>query len=200
MTVALDAGGLAGLPSKEQKEALAWADKVLAMGDRAPFDVRAEALALKGLSTRGLLVYLTGLGEQGLLAPSHVNALRELVLNNPALRRGDSRLIPDPVEAERHYAAGVNFYFARDYASAEQEFVTAVESDNGDARYFYFLGLARLARGDRDGYEDLDQGARLEGQGRPDRAAVSTALERIQGPLRRTLNAVRTRPVRERAR
>jgi hypothetical protein len=200
MATGVDAGGLAGLPTKDQKEALALADKILEMGDKVPFDVRAQALALKGLYTRGLLVYIAGLGERGLLAPEHANALLDLVRNNPVLRRPDYRMIPDPMEAERHYAAGLNFYFGRNYANAEKELVAAVENDNSDARYFYFLGLSRLAQGNRDGYEDLDQGARLERQGRPDRAAVSAALERIQGPLRRTVNAVRTRPVKERAR
>ena len=56
-----------------------------------------------------------------------------------------------------------------------------MEHDGQDARYYYFLGLAQLMQGDRDAYEDFDQGARLEQQNRPPRAAVSAALERVQG-------------------
>ena len=59
---------------------------------------------------------------------------------------------------------------------------------------------AALAQGKRDAYEDFDQAAGLERRGRPDRAAVSTALERVQGPMRRVLNNIRNRPVKERAR
>ena len=59
---------------------------------------------------------------------------------------------------------------------AGKEFAAAVENDNGDARYYYFLGLARLAQGKRDAYEDFDQGARLEELGRPTRAAVPSSV------------------------
>ncbi len=59
--------------------------------------------------------------------------------------------------------------------------------------------LARLAQGKREAYEDFDQGARLERQGRPDSAAVAAALERVQGQVRWVLNAARTRPARNSA-
>ena len=68
-------------------------------------------------------------------------------------------------------------------------------NDGNDARYFYFLGLSRLAQGSREAMEDFDEAAQLERAGKPDRAAVSTALERVQGPMRRALNNIRTRPV-----
>ena len=62
-----------------------------------------------------------------------------------------------------------------------------------DARYHYFLGLSRLAQDKREAYEDFDQAARLERLGRPGRPAVSAALERVQGPMRRVLNEIRNR-------
>ena len=100
----------------------------------------------------------------------------------------------DPVEAEKHFAAGLHWYNERDYAKAEKEFFTSVEQDGQDARYYYYLGLAQLMLGDRDAFEDFEQGARLESQNRPPRAAVSAALERVQGPARARLNGVRDRP------
>jgi tetratricopeptide (TPR) repeat protein len=186
-----------GAPTADQKEAERLADEVLAQGDKVPFDVRAQALAVKGLYTRALNVYTAGLREKGLLAPGYANALLDLIAEHPALRRPETLLIPDPLEAERHYSAGLNFFFARNYAQAEREFLSAVQNDNADARYFYFLGMSRLALGQRDAYEDLDQGARLEWLGKPSRAAVSTALERVQGPMRQLVNAIRTRPIKD---
>jgi len=99
----------------------------------------------------------------------------------------------NPLEADRHYAAGLNLYFARRYDAAEREFQAALNNDNQDARFYYFLGLSRLAQGRPDAYGDFDQGARLEKRGLPPRAAVSTSLERVQGPVRQTLNSVRDR-------
>jgi tetratricopeptide (TPR) repeat protein len=179
------------------REAEKLADEVLAMGDKAPFDVRAQALAVKGLYTRALRTYTTGLREKGLLAPAYANALLELIAEHPMLKRPDTVVVPEPAEGEKHYAAGVNYFFSRRYLDAEKEFLSAVEHDNGDARYYYYLGLSRLAQDKREAYEDFDQAARLERLGRPARGAVSDALERVQGPMRRVLNEVRSRPVKE---
>lgn len=172
------------------------ADEVLALGDKAPFDARAQALAIKGLYTRALQVYTAGLRDNGLLAPEHANTLLELLQGHPVLRRPESKEQPDPLRGERHYASGLNQFFAGQYARAEKEFLSAVENDKNDARYHYYLGLTRLAQGKREAHEDFDQGARLERQGRPDTTAVSAALERVQGPMRKLLNAARTRPAR----
>jgi tetratricopeptide (TPR) repeat protein len=185
------------VPGAEPAEAVRLADEILAAGDKVPFDVRAQALAIKGLHTRALRAYIDGLAAQGLLAPGHANNLRSLLEGNPSLRRPDTRTPADPFQAEKAYGAGLNAYFGKKYVEAEREFASAVENDNGDARYFYFLGLARLARGDRAAYEDFDQGAALERMGRPDRAAVSRALERVQGDVRRVLNRIRSRPAKD---
>jgi hypothetical protein len=102
-------------------------------------------------------------------------------------------MIGNPLEAEKHYSAGLRRYFARDYEQAEKEFRAAVNNDSQDARYFYFLGLARWARGDREASRDFEQAVRLEQQNRPSREAVAAALERVQGPMRRVVNEIRSR-------
>ena len=56
-----------------------------------------------------------------------------------------------------------------------------------DARYLWFLGLARYQQGKSSYHEDFRQAAALEQQGNPNRAEVNAALERIQGPLRAVL-------------
>jgi tetratricopeptide (TPR) repeat protein len=176
------------------REAERLADEVLAAPEGSvPFEVRAQALAIKGLYTRALTTYVEGL--RPLLPPRYADGLMRIVRSHPGLMsRPDSRLVPDPLAAERHYAAGLNFYFARNYPSAEREFLAAIENDSQDARFYYYLGLSRLLQNKRGAAEDFDQGARLEARGRPAPAAVSAALERVQGAARRRVNEARTRP------
>jgi hypothetical protein len=179
--------------SPERREAEKLADEILAAPEGAvPFDVRAQALAIKGLHTRALTAYAEGLRKY--LPPRYADGLLRMVRSHPGLSRPESRLVSDSLLAEKHYAAGVNFYFARNYRSAEKELLAAIENDSQDARFFYYLGLARLLQNKRGAAEDFDQGARLEAQGRPAPAAVSAALERVQGPARRRVNEARTRP------
>jgi hypothetical protein len=195
LVVALTLQGPAGDAAAGEAEKLA--DEILAMGDKAPFDVRAQALAIKGLHTRAVTTFVNGLRDKGRLPAEDANTLIGLMADHPGLRRPESKATPDPMLSERYYGAGLNFFFARRFADAEREFLSAIESDSSDARYFYYLGLARLAQGKRDAMEDFDQGARLEQAGRPDRAAVSASLERIQGRMRRELSEVRDRPTRD---
>jgi hypothetical protein len=179
--------------SPAQQEAEKLADEVLAAPeDAVPFDVRAQALAIKGLYTRALTAYAEGLRPY--LPPRYSEGLLRMVRSHPGLSRPDSKLVPDPLLAEKYYSAGLNFYFARNYRNAEKEFLAAIENDSQDARFFYYLGLSRLLQGKRGAAEDFDQGARLEARGRPAPAAVSAALERVQGPARRRVNEARMRP------
>jgi tetratricopeptide (TPR) repeat protein len=184
----------AGANAGAQQEAEKLADEVLAAPEgTVPFDVRAQALAVKGLYTRALETYVEGLRPH--VPRNLADGLLRIIRSHPALGRPESLATPNPLEAERHYAAGLNFFFARDYADAEKDFLLAVENDNQDARYFYFLGLSRLMQGKRrEAYEAFEAGARLERQNRPGPAAVSGALERIQGPARRVVNEARNRP------
>jgi TolA-binding protein len=180
-------------PTPAQQEAEKLADDVLKAGDAIPFDVRAQALAVKGRWTAALNTFAEGL--RGHLPAAYSQALLSIVRNHPRLRPPDGQPTPNPLEAEKHYSAGVNFYFDRDYQSAEQEFAAAVDNDSQDARYYYFLALSRLMQGKRqDAAEDLDRGALLERAGRPAPGAVSEALERVQGPARRIVNEARSRP------
>ena len=178
-------------------EAERLAREILAAGDKVPFPARAQALAVQGLHTQALRTYLDGLLAKGLLSPTHANALRALIEEHPTLSRPESKITPDPILGEKAYGKGLNHFFARRYSAAEEAFKDAVKNDNGDARYYYFLGLSRLALGDREGFEDFDQAAALERSGRPDKAAVSKSLERVQGPMRRALNNVRDGAIRD---
>jgi hypothetical protein len=110
----------------------------------------------------------------------------------PVVRRPPSTEQPNPLLAEAHYAAGLRAYFGGRFADAEADFDAAVQCDRKDARYFYFLGLSRLALGEaREANADFEEGARLERDNLPARKVVSTALERIQGAPRQALNRFR---------
>jgi tetratricopeptide (TPR) repeat protein len=172
------------------------ADEILkAPANTVPFDVRAQALAVKGRWTLALQTYTDGLRPY--VPQQYAAGLAYLVFNHPRLKRPDSLRVPNPAEAARHFAGGLNFYFDRDYANAERSFLLAVENDTQDARYFYFLGLSRLAQNRRrEALDDFDQGAMLERLNRPTPAAVSESLERVQGPTRQIVNDVRYRPER----
>jgi hypothetical protein len=178
-------------PNAPNQEAVELLEKLLANKD-LPFDVRAEAMARLGLWSAALSVYAEGLRPY--LRRDQADLLLWLVKNHPRLSGPDARTVPNPLEAEKNYAAGLRYYNERRYSDAEKAFLGAVEQDGQDARYFYFLGLARWQQGKRSAYEDFEQGALLEQKNRPSRAAVSAALERVQGRARRDLNEVRDRP------
>jgi hypothetical protein len=189
----------APLPPGDQPdaaEAEKLADEVLrAPEGSVPFNVRAQALAIKGRWTQALRLYADGI--RLFLPPEYRDGLLFLILNHPRLNRPDNLRVANPFEAEKHFAAGVNLYFDCDFVYAEKELLLAVENDGQDARYYYFLGLARLAQNKRrEAYRDFEEGAMLEQLNRPSPAAVSEALERIQGPTRILLNDVRDRPER----
>ncbi len=98
----------------------------------------------------------------------------------------------NPLLAEAYYGAGMRHYWSRRYAEAEKGFAEAAAADNQDARYFYFLGLARVELGKADDASaDFERGARLEAEGRPGRPAISAALERVQGAGRQAVNRFR---------
>lgn len=195
LTLGLQAPLLPGdEPGLEEAEKLA--DEVLAAEKANPgsvrFDALAQALAVKGRWNAALQTYVEGI--RPMLPREYGNGLMYMILNHPRLKRPDSLRIPNPLEAGRHFAAGLNFYFDREYANAEKAFLHSIELDGGDARYFYFLGLSRLEQKHRrDAYDDFDQGATLERLNRPSPAAVSEALERIQGPNRCIINEFRQR-------
>jgi tetratricopeptide (TPR) repeat protein len=186
------------MPGDEQglDEAERLADEILrARPGTFPFNVHAQALAIKGLWSEALREYVAGI--RPMLPREYGDGLLYLILNDPCRKRPDSLRIPNPMEAERHFAAGLNFYFDCDFANAEKEFLLTLRNDNQDARYFYFLGLSRLGAGNRrDAIADFAAGAELERVNRPPPGVVSESLERIQGPMRGIVNEYRSRPER----
>jgi hypothetical protein len=176
-----------------QEEAQRLADEVLAIpADKVPFEVRAQALALKGLHNEALQTYVKGL--EPLLSRDQAEGLMSLIKNHPGMKRPEIQSVPDPFEAERRYTVGQGQYFDRRYADAEKNFLAAIRSYGQDARYFYYLGLTQLAQNKPEARLAFQQGAILERENRPARDQVSKALERVQGAVRRILNEARDKP------
>jgi len=153
--------------------------------------LKAQALAIQGMWTQALNTYVEGLRPH--LGRDQFEGLKYIVDNHPVQRRPDRLRVSQPFQAEQHYVIGLGRFHARDYAGAEKEFTKAIGNFDQDARYHYFLGLARLQQGKRGAPEEFDEAARLEADGRPARDAVDVALERIQGEPRRLIKEARGR-------
>ncbi len=186
MVVAVQPGEFSGQIDPAAQEAVKLADEILSAKESdVPFEARAQAYAVKGLWTAALRTYVEGLRSS--LSPDHFAGLLAIINGHPTLRRPNLMTVADPVEAEKHYAAGLRWYNDREFAQAEKEFFTAVEEDGQDARYYYYLGLAQLMQGDRDAFEDFEQGVQPGWNSRNEsagaEAAVSAAgLERVHRP------------------
>jgi len=105
---------------------------------------------------------------------------------------------PNPAMAEKHFSRGLDFFWARRYTDAESELVKAVALYDDDARYRYFLGMARYMQGTTDKRKlaglDFDKGAQLERSRHPSSREVNASLERVQGYLRTLIDGYRERP------
>jgi hypothetical protein len=181
------------------KLALADVERVAANAKAGPA-IQAKAACVKGLA----------LSQQGRKEEAKT-ALTEAIKNAPAeaewatMARSAMEDKPRPVQppsgdvqegnpllAEASYMAGVQSYWAGAYERAEEQFLTAIRNDNRDARYHYYLGLTRLSlRKQSAAQQDFERGADMERQGRPSRAAVNAALERIQGSMRQSVERYR---------
>jgi hypothetical protein len=182
----------ADVPGQSEAEKLA--NEVLkAPPGTVPFNVLAQALAVRGRWDSAWQTYVEGL--RPILPREYGEGLAFLLRNDPRLQRPGSLRTSNPMEADKHFAAGLNFFYNRDYVNAEKEFLLAVEADSQDARFFYYLGLSRLAQNRRrDAFADFRQAVLLERLHRPSQAAVDESLERVQGPLRRIVNETRQSP------
>lgn len=170
-------------------QAIRLADQAIADGDPEGYFTKGLALAKRGQWKEGLRVYVEGL--QRVLRPAgYANGLSYLVTNHPAFQRPDSLYPPNELAANRHFTAGVDQYWAGDYPAAERELLQAIHFSGQDARYYYYLGLARLALPGKRGlaYDDFRMAGLLERGSRPGSVVVGRSLERVQGPARLLLN------------
>ncbi len=179
------------------KETLKLADELIKSGNKKDkaqgHMIKGQAMSKLGQRTEGLKEFAEGL--KILLPETSSKELAVLLKEHPAFQHPSPSNKPSPFLAEQHFGKGLHLYWAKKYDKAEEEFTTAVGYFNKDARYWYFLGLARLAQKGvlkRDhAIFAFEEGARLEAANSPSPADVNASLERIQGPLRHRINEYR---------
>jgi hypothetical protein len=94
-------------------------------------------------------------------------------------------------QAARFYEQGVNSYFAGRSGLAEMYLSRAIEFGSQDPRTYYFRAFCLLRHGRcAEARGDMFTGAQLEAQ-YPNRYAIGSALERIQGHDRLVLEEIR---------
>jgi len=152
-----------------------------------------QARAKQGKRTEGLQLYVKGMD---LVHPGIASKdLDKMVQEHPAFQTPDSLARPNAFLAERQFGQGLHYYWNKQYAKAEEHFNAAVGFFKQDARYYYFLGLARYHQPGqlkRDAaLFAFEQGARMEADDHPSASEVNMSLERLQGNLRRFVDQFR---------
>ena len=89
------------------------------------------------------------------------------------------------------YNTGIQLYFANRFYEADAEFAKSTQADPNDARYWYFLGLARYAQGKPDAVEAYKRGAECESRNQPNARDINAALERVPRTAKQSLTAYR---------
>ncbi len=82
-------------------------------------------------------------------------------------------------KAGRSYADGVDAYRRRAFTDAEALFAAATVSQPADARYWYYLGLARTQTGTTGADDAFKKGAEMEARNKPSGKMIDAALERL---------------------
>ncbi len=174
------------------QEALKLADALIAQKEFHGYIIRADALAKLGRYNDALAAYSTGIKALKVLPKEYDGVLDRILAQHPALQKPDPNVQPDPSRSLKHYAQGLEFYRAGQFGKAEEQFVAAIREWNKDARYMYYLGLSRLAQGQKKvADEDFKAGALLEMRGLPLPTAITQAFEPVQGNPRAALEVFR---------
>ncbi len=121
--------------------------------------------------------------------------LAQVLAGHPALNPLPLSRRTNSAVAAAHYLEGYRLYVDSRPADAEKSFREAVSNDDGDARYWYFLGLSQFRQGKPDlARESFLRGRKLENQHRPGREEVTRSLERVQGEARQVISQYRAEP------
>ncbi len=183
------AGPAAG--DAELARALKLAEQCVAAGQPEGHLVKARVLYRQkkpGQAVEAALLGLKGLAPAE-FSDDWLSVYRSVPLAAPRI---DVPLKPDPTRAEKLFLYGLKEYYSRSFQEAEDDLLNAVRNNNQDARYYYFLGLARLQQGKIEAaQDDFRQASALERQGLPDSQTLNACFERIQGAERQLINRYR---------
>lgn len=90
------------------------------------------------------------------------------------------------------YGRGVHAYFSGNTTEAEQLFSQVIQAGSTDPRPYYFRGVMRLSQGRQfEAENDMRIGAAYEARNPGVQHSIGRALQRVQGPARRTLEKFR---------
>ncbi len=157
--------------------------------------ILGQVYARQGKRGEGIVLYTEGLKRY---YPGKATAeLAKMVSEHPAFQQPDSMPRYNPLLAERHFGEGLDLFWARRYRQAEEQFQKAVSYYDQDARYLYYLGMARYQQKTKAKREaaryDFRRAAELEATSRPHSYQVNASLERLQGEMRQVLDRYRRR-------
>lgn len=100
------------------------------------------------------------------------------------------RPVPTSANAERLYADALWLFWEDNFESAREHLAAAILLSPRDARLWYYRALSERALGDdRAANHSAENGAALQVTGATDKCQILAALERIQGPDRKYLEA-----------
>lgn len=112
-----------------------------------------------------------------------------------AARAGAVKLTPVEMEstekATRSYADGLAAYYAGRYADAEKQFAAATAGHPADARYWYYLGLARTQAKAEGADDAFRKGAEMEARNKPAVKLIDAAMERLSFADKQRVNKFR---------
>lgn len=171
------------------------ADKAAKAAEVARLDAEKAAAEMKAAEVRATTETAKLKTENDRLA-KELDAVKELAaaIRAPgATVPGGPPAKPDAGKiADRHFGDALADLYRGRTAEAESGFRKAIQFQPDDARFHYLLGVALWSNGSQKEAEgEFKKGQELELANRPDRRAVSAALERIQGPARQAVNAYR---------
>lgn len=110
-------------------------------------------------------------------------------------RAGVVKLVPAEMEADekasRSYATGLTAYRGGKYADAQTAFAAATDINPADARYWYYLGLARTQTGTTGAEDAFKKGAEMEARNKPGTRFIDAALERLSFTDKQRVNKYR---------
>jgi tetratricopeptide (TPR) repeat protein len=185
--------------AKRLKEVLELAEKMIKSPNPKTkgegYMIKGEVFAKRGKRGEGILWYVKGL--EMFYPGKETGEMAKLISEHPAFQQPDTMPRHNPLLAERHFGRGLDYFWQRRYKEAENQFKQAVANYDQDARYLYYLGLARYQQQTKAKREaaryDFGAAAKLEGASRPSSAQVNASLERLQGTLRQVLDRYRAR-------
>ncbi len=103
-----------------------------------------------------------------------------------------SVLAQQPPEMAATYGRGVHAFFARRTSDAEQMFSEVIAAGSADPRAYYFRAIARMRlERTHEAEDDMRIGAAYEARTPGIQHMIDQALQRVQGPARRTLERFR---------